>query len=168
MLGRFFATRTEVGRATTRSGEPVSILLGALQIIQLHRVVDGDPNAYKGPVVILVNGGSASGSELFAGSMQAAGRAKVVGEPSCGCLLGFLGYARVPGGADLAYSEVGFVLSNGRKVEGEGVIPDVAVPPTLADLRFGRDRALEEAQALLAKLASAPAPTPVPASSAAR
>jgi carboxyl-terminal processing protease len=150
MLSRFFTQRTELGRTTTRNGQPVSILLGTLQIIQLHREVDGDPNAYRAPVVILVNGQSASGSELFAGSMQAAGRAKVVGEPSCGCLLGFLGYARVPGGADLAYSEVGFVLSNGRKVEGEGVIPDVVVPPTLADLRYGRDRALEEAQALLA------------------
>jgi carboxyl-terminal processing protease len=164
MLSRFFTTRTELGRATTRSGEPVSILMGALQIIQLQRVVEGDPNAYRGPVVILVNGQSASGSELFAGSMQAAGRAKVMGEPSCGCLLGFLGYARVPGGADLAYSEVGFVLSNGRKVEGEGVIPDVAVPPSLADLRYGRDRALEEAQALLAKLTQAP--TAAPASAA--
>jgi C-terminal processing protease CtpA/Prc len=51
---------------------------------------------------------------------------------------------------------VGFVLSNGKKVEGEGVIPDDAVPLTLADLRLGRDRALEEAQALLATMAASP------------
>jgi carboxyl-terminal processing protease len=158
MLARFFTTRTELGRATTRSGEPVSILLGALQVIQLQREVAGDPNAYRGPVVILVNGQSASGSELFAGSMQAVGRARVVGQPSCGCLLGFLGYARVPGGAELAYSEVGFVLANGHKVEGEGVIPDDPVPLTLADLRYGRDRALEEAQALLGRMAAAGKP----------
>jgi carboxyl-terminal processing protease len=154
LLSRFFTQRTELGHTTTRTGAPVALLLGTVQIIELNRVVQGDPNAYKGPVVILVNGQSASGSELFAGSMQATGRAKVVGEPSCGCLLGFLGYARVPGGADLAYSEVGFVLSNGKKVEGEGVIPDDPVPPTLADLRLGRDRALEEAQALLRSMAA--------------
>jgi len=154
MLSRFFTERTELGRTTTRSGAPVALLLGAVEIIELHRVVQGERDAYKGPVVILVNGQSASGSELFAGSMQAAGRAKVVGQPSCGCLLGFLGYARVPGGAELAYSEVGFVLSNGKRVEGEGVIPDDPVPATLADLRLGRDRALEEAQALLARLAA--------------
>jgi carboxyl-terminal processing protease len=154
MLARFFTQRTELGHTTTRSGAPVALLLGAVQIIELNRVVQGDPNAYKRPVVVLVNGQSASGSELFAGSMQATGRAKVVGQPSCGCLLGFLGYARVPGGADLAYSEVGFVLSNGKRVEGEGVIPDDPVPPTLADLRLGRDRALEEAQALLARMAA--------------
>jgi len=156
LLSRFFTQRTELGRTTTRTGAPVSLFLGAVEIIQLKRVVEGDPGAYRGPVVVLVNGQSASGSELFAGSMQAVGRAKIVGQPSCGCLLGFLGYARVPGGADLAYSEVGFVLSNGKKVEGEGVIPDDPVPLTLADLRAGRDRALEEAQRLLGTLAASP------------
>ncbi|HET9651142.1 MAG TPA: S41 family peptidase, partial [Usitatibacter sp.] len=149
MLERFFTKSTELGRATTRTGKPVSLLFGAVDIIRLHRTVKGNPDAYRGPVVILVDGLSASGSELFAGTMQAAGRALVVGEPSCGCLLGFLGYAHVPGGADLAYSEVGFVMSNGKRIEGEGVIPDEAVPTTLADLRVSRDRALERAQELL-------------------
>jgi carboxyl-terminal processing protease len=151
MLERFFAKRTGLGRATTRDGRPVSMFLGAVDIIKLHREVGGAPDAYRGPVAILVDGGSASGSELFAGTMQAVGRAKVVGQPSCGCLLGFLGYASVPGGAQLAYSEVGFVLPNGRHIEGEGVIPDVEVPLSLSDLRLFRDRTLEEAQALLAR-----------------
>ena len=152
MLERFFTKRTEIGRATTRTGKPVSLLFGAVEIIRLHRVLSGDPDAYKGPVVILVDALSASGSELFAGTMQAAGRAKVVGQTSCGCLLGFLGYAHVPGGADLAYSEVGMVLSNGKHIEGEGVIPDVPVPLAIADLLVGRDRPLERAQELLATM----------------
>jgi carboxyl-terminal processing protease len=151
-LSKFFAVRTELGHATTRTGQPVAMLLGAVEIIKLKRTVDGDRNAYKGPVVILMNAQSASGSELFAGTMQAAGRAVVAGEPSCGCLLGFLGYARVPGGADLAYSEVGFVMSNGKRIEGEGVLPDYPVPVTLSDLQLNRDRALEEAQAILRTL----------------
>jgi carboxyl-terminal processing protease len=149
MLEKFFTQRTEVGRATTRTGEPVSVLFGAVEIIRLHRVVKGSSAAYTGPVVILVDALSASGSELFAGTMQATGRARVLGEPSCGCLLGYLGYAHVPGGAELAYSEVGFVLPNGKRIEGEGVIPDTPVPATLDDLRLGRDRALERAQELL-------------------
>jgi carboxyl-terminal processing protease len=86
--------------------------------------------------------------------MQAAGRAVVAGEPSCGCLLGFLGYARVPGGGELAYSEVGFVMSNGRRIEGEGVIPDYPVNVTLSDLQLNRDRGLEQAQAILATMKS--------------
>jgi carboxyl-terminal processing protease len=152
MLERFFTKKTEMGRATTRTGEPVSLFFGAVEIIRLHRAVAGSANAYRGPVVILVDAVSASGSELFAATMQAAGRAKVVGQPSCGCLLGFLGYAHVPGGAELAYSEVGFVTANGKRVEGEGVIPDDIVPLALADLRASRDRPLERAQELLARM----------------
>ena len=55
----------------------------------------------------------------------------------------------MPGGGELAYSEVGFVMANGKRIEGEGVIPEQPVPLTLADLQLNRDRALEEAQALL-------------------
>ena len=149
LLARFFTTRTDLGRVTTRTGRPVSMLFGTVEIIKLKSEIEGSKDAYTAPVVILVNAGSASGSELFAGAMQAAGRAVVVGEPSCGCLLGFLGYTRVPGGGELAYSEVGFVLANGKRIEGEGVIPDHLVSRTLTDLRENRDRALETAQELL-------------------
>jgi carboxyl-terminal processing protease len=166
MLEKFFTRPTQLGRATTRSGHAVSLLMGTVDIIKLERDVPGDPDAYRGPVVILVDGLSASGSELFAGTMQATGRAEVVGEPSCGCLLGFLGYARIPGGGALAYSEVGFVLSNGRHVEGEGVIPDRIVPHTLEDLRVSRDRPLEAAQAMLAAMKPAGAAPGAQATSA--
>jgi carboxyl-terminal processing protease len=152
LLEKFFTNRTEMGQVLTRSGKPVSLFFGMIEIIKLKRVVDGNKDAYKGSVAILVNAGSASASELFAGTMQAAGRAEVVGQPSCGCLLGFLGYAHVPGGGELAYSEVGFVLANGKRIEGEGVMPDDAVPLALPDLRASRDRTLEEAQVRLAAM----------------
>jgi carboxyl-terminal processing protease len=150
MLGHFFAKQAQLGRILTRTGQPVSILFGAVELVKLHTTVEANPAAYNGPVVILVNAQSASASELFAATMQAAGRATVMGEPTCGCLLGYLGYARIPGGGELAYSEIGFVMSNEKRIEGEGVIPDRIVPITLEDLRMNRDRTLEAAQALLA------------------
>ena len=156
LLAKFFTQRTDFGRVTTRTGHSVSILFGAVEIIKLKSESEGSKDAYTAPVVILVNAASASGSELFAGSMQATNRATVVGEPSCGCLLGFLGYARIPGGGELAYSEVGFVLPNGKRIEGEGVIPDRLVPLAVADLRIGRDRALETAEAILRDLVRKP------------
>ena len=152
LLERFYRDRTGTGRVITRTGKPVSLFFGAIEIIKLKRVVEGERDAYTGPIVVLLNAQSASASELFAATLQATGRAKVVGQRSCGCLLGFLGYAHVPGGADLAYSEVGFELSNGKHIEGEGVIPDKLVPIDPADLQMNRDRALEEAQALLATI----------------
>ena len=79
------------------------------------------------------------------------GRATVVGEVSCGCLLGFLGYAALPGGGALAYSEIGFRTAKGDIVEGRGVMPDVVIERSLSDLRLSRDRTLEAAQAALLK-----------------
>jgi carboxyl-terminal processing protease len=152
VLRRFFPNHADLGQTITRSGRPVALFFGAVEIIKLRSSVPGDPDAYKGPVVVLVNSGSASASELFSSTMQAAGRAAIVGQPTCGCLLGFLGYARVPGGAELAYSEVGFRLSNDKRIEGEGVIPDVPVPLTARDLQVNRDRTLEQAQARLATM----------------
>ena len=152
MLSRFYPKPTDLGNTTTRTGKPISMLFGAVEIIKLKNTVEGRSDAYTGPVVILTNAVSASGSELFSGTMQATGRAVVVGEPTCGCLLGFLGYAKVPGGAELAYSEVGFTLSNGQRIEGVGVQPNHLVPLTIADLRVNRDRALETAQEILRHL----------------
>ena len=163
MLSEFFGVPTEIGRVTTRTGEPISMLFGAVEIIKLKNTIQGNPKAYTGPVAILVNSGSASGSELFAAAMQSTGRATIVGQTTCGCLLGFLGYARIPGGGELAYSEVGFVLGNGKRIEGEGVVPDVPVPLTLADLVVSRDRTLEAAQELLQrKVAANPPRRPAP------
>lgn len=151
LLAEFFDKPTELGRTTTRTGQPISVLFGAVEIIKLKNAAEGNPGAYKKPVVILVNSQSASASELFSGTMQATGRAVVVGQPTCGCLLGFLGYARIPGGGELAYSEVGFVLTNGKRIEGEGVMPDVTVPLALSDLVVSRDRVLETAEMILKK-----------------
>jgi carboxyl-terminal processing protease len=156
VMAQFFDKRTEIGRTLTRTGRPVSMFFGALEVIELNLAVPGSPEAYKGPVIVLVNESSGSGSEFFAGSMQALGRATVLGQPTCGCLLGFLGYASVPGGGELAYSEIGFVMSNGKRIEGEGVIPDHTIPLALADLQLNRDRVLEEAQAILAATAKKP------------
>jgi len=51
----------------------------------------------------------------------------------------------VPGGAQMAYSELAFVTKNGSKVEGDGVAPDIEVKLTRDDLMLNRDRVLERA-----------------------
>jgi C-terminal processing protease CtpA/Prc len=44
-------------------------------------------------------------------------------------------------------------MTNNKRIEGEGVIPDHEVSPVLIDLQQGRDRPLEEAQEVLRTLA---------------
>ena len=107
--------------------------------------LQGVKSPYLAPVVVLVDSESASSSELFAGSLQSMGRAEIVGEVTCGCLLGYLGYANVPGGGALSYSELDMVPTNGKRIEGVGVIPDHALALSRQDLIDGKDRALERA-----------------------
>jgi carboxyl-terminal processing protease len=105
--------------------------------------------AYAGPVVVLIDSASASGSELMAGALRAMGRARLIGQTSCGCLLGVLGPLPLPGGGRLSFSEVDFELEGLPRIEGAGLQPDESVPATLADLQRGHDAALTAAEAWL-------------------
>ena len=155
LIGSFFKTKTLIGRTETRTGQPVSIAFGAIKLITLERSASGREDAYAGKVAILMDMDSASASEATASGLQSTGRAIVVGETSCGCLLAYLGYATLPGGGELAYSEVGFTTIKGERIEGRGVIPDIAVERTTDDIRANRDRTLEMAQAALLKQVTA-------------
>jgi len=151
VAARLFEGKFEAGRSLTRTGKPITLAFDWIEVVKIRQEIVGT-GTYLGPVVVLVNGDSASGSELFAAILQAQGRATIMGQTTCGCLLAYLGYVPVPGGGRLAYSEVGFALSNGKRIEGEGVVPDEPVGVTAADLRVERDRALEDAQARLKTL----------------
>ncbi len=145
LVGAFFKSKTLIGRTTTRNGNPVTLAFGAIRFSSIERFVPGQADAYEGRVVVLIDTASASASEAVAAALQSTGRATIVGETSCGCLLAFMGYASVPGSAELAYSEIGFTTAKGERVEGRGVVPDVEVVLRRADLAEQRDRALEAA-----------------------
>jgi len=99
---------------------------------------------FAGPLAVLVDEGSASASEVFAGGMQALGRARVFGRTSMGAVLG-ASFDRLPDG-DVLYHALGDVTARGgRALEGRGVIPDDSVTATRADLLAGRDPVLETA-----------------------
>lgn len=142
--------RTLIARLATRDGRRPSAMLGLFRLpLQLHAGGEA-AQLYGGPVAVLVNQGTASTSEVIAASLQERGRARIVGATSCGCALGVLRYRRLATGGALAISEIGLLTGLGRRIEGEGVSPDLPVPLSLADLREGRDPALEAAVRLLA------------------
>jgi len=109
--------------------------------------------AYSGPVVILAGPETGSSSELFAAGMQDTGRAKVVGGQTCGCVLGINTAVDLKDGGEVVISETLWFTPHGRKLEGEGVIPDRTVASTLGDLRRKRDPVLEEGERLLKEMA---------------
>lgn len=138
-----------VARLATRTGKAPSALMGLVKLPLELKAGKRGGGVYSGPVVILVNEGSASTTEVIAAGLQEQGRARIVGTRSCGCALGVLEHRKLKDGRMLAISEVGLVSGLGRRIEGEGVVPDRLVAPTLADLREGRDPALEAAVAEL-------------------
>jgi carboxyl-terminal processing protease len=99
---------------------------------------------YAGPLAILVDELSASASECFAGGLQSLGRARVFGTRSMGQALP-ASTRQLSNGDVLMYAVGDFVTSTGRRLEGQGVVPDEGVPVTRAALAAGRDEPLEAA-----------------------
>ncbi len=50
------------------------------------------------------------------------------------------------GGGELQISELGYLSSKGRKLEGVDITPDKVAVATLADLRSRRDAWIDEAE----------------------
>ena len=153
IAGDFFPERVSFGTVISRSGKKPSLMLRILGVPSQLEVGSSVERAYSGPLVILVNNGSGSSAELFAAGMKENRRAAIVGRQTCGCVLGSIGH-RVRGGGQVDISEFAIVTGKGHKLEGLGVVPDVAVPLTLDDLSNHRDAALEEAVAILNKSAA--------------
>jgi carboxyl-terminal processing protease len=107
-------------------------------------LVNPQPNPYKGAVVVLVDGLSASTSEIFALGLQEAGRAAVVGETTAGAALPSL-FTRLPTGATFQFAFADFKTPKGVRIEGRGAVPDVPVELDRPSLLAGRDPQLEAA-----------------------
>jgi carboxyl-terminal processing protease len=149
IAGYLLPERTRFALDRTRSGKPVSSFGGLFKVgLELYAGRRGE-QVYSGPVAILVRGRTASAAEIFSAGMQEAGRAKVFGSQTCGCVLGIIKQRKVRGGGVLEISEMLWLTPKGRKLEGEGVLPDREVRPTIADLQQKRDAPLEEAEKTL-------------------
>ncbi len=99
---------------------------------------------FAGPVAVLTDALSVSTAEIFAGGLQKLGRARVFGTPSAGQALPSI-TTKLPNGDVLVHAFADFRGPGGYRLEGPGVVPDVAAPLTRAALLAGRDPALDAA-----------------------
>jgi carboxyl-terminal processing protease len=110
----------------------------------IHFVVNPQTDVFKGPVAVLVDGCSASTSEIFAGGLKDLGRAKIFGERTAAAALPSL-IEKLPNGDGFQYAMANYISEGGKPLEGNGVMPDVEVKPTRQALLAGRDPALDAA-----------------------
>jgi carboxyl-terminal processing protease len=99
---------------------------------------------FAGPVAVLVDELTASTSECFTGALQGLGRVRVFGSRTMGQALPAV-TRELPNGDVLLYAVGDFTTAGGVALEGQGVVPDRIVSPTVAGLAGGRDEPLEAA-----------------------
>ena len=91
----------------------------------VEREVTGDAPLADIPLVVLVDGNSASASEIVAGALQDLGRAEVVGTQTFG--KGTVQTIRdLDLGAGVKFTTAEYFTPSGDSIEGVGVTPDVA------------------------------------------
>jgi carboxyl-terminal processing protease len=107
------------------------------------RTMGGGATYADTPLVVLTNGGSASGSEILAAAFKDLHRAQIVGEKTAGALGGAIDVALPEGGMSITVERI--TSPEGHVVEGVGVAPDVAVTLGEADMEQGVDPQLQAA-----------------------
>ena len=107
---------------------------------------------YSGPMVTLVNGGTASASEILAGALQDDSRSPLLGSNTFGKGL-IQTLTNLSDGSGLAVTVAGYVTPSGRDIQGQGITPDKILdgPEPLNPGGEG-DRWLSDAERMLQSL----------------
>ena len=126
--------------------------------LQAETIVAGDVNAYDLPLAVLVNGASASASEIVAGALRDYDRAQLVGEATFGKGLvqrvhGF------PDGSSVRITFAQWLTPNKTPIAEEGIAPDVLV--VAPETHDQGDPQLDRAVNIVLAEAGLPPATPV-------
>ncbi len=108
-------------------------------------LADTDPGtAWDGPLAVLVNGSSASASEIFAGAIQDYGRGLIVGEQTFGkgTVQRVLDLNQTFRAEDSVFGALKLTINKFYRITGEstqrkGVVPDIAYPDPFSRDEFG-------------------------------
>ncbi len=136
-------------------GQPIVATMGRDGLESPQQASPG--SLYSGPMVTLVNGGTASASEILAGALQDDGRSPLLGERTFGkgliqTLIG------LGDGSGLAVTVARYATPSGRDIQNQGIEPDQRLAgPEPLDPGGSDDAWLESAAtSLVARLEASP------------
>jgi carboxyl-terminal processing protease len=109
---------------------------------------EGTPHLKSYPAVVLVNGGSASASEILAGALKDYGLAKIVGEKTYG-KGSVQGLEELSDGSLVKITVAKWFTPKGNSINEEGITPDIGVKLTDEDFNKGLDPQLNAAVNIL-------------------
>lgn len=152
VLGRFLRGGVATYRADREGNRfPLDVVGGRVRVFDL-------------PMVVLVDGGSASASEIVAGALQDSKRAILIGEQTFG-KGSIQNVFDLEDGSSVRVTVAHWLTPNGRQIQDVGLTPDIVAPRTPEDYAADRDPQLDTAVAYLLGNALPPAaatPTPKP------
>lgn len=137
-----YVLRDHDGRFTLNTDDFVS---GSTLLVYMRdrtSIIDAyycnDNNEVDLPIVILTNGNSASASELFTRTLQAYGKAIVVGEKTYGKGV-MQNIQPLPDGSAIRLTVAGYFPPDGYKIDGVGVVPDIPIDMEGGELKYNAD-----------------------------
>jgi carboxyl-terminal processing protease len=139
--GGLFANAVEIADMFLDKGEIVSIV-NREQDRRVYRAHPG--RAFRAPMVVLIDGGSASASEILGGALKDNRRATLIGAQSFGKGL-VQKINALPEGAGLNITISRYLTPNGTDINKKGIEPDVKVAFGEADFHARRDPQLDKA-----------------------
>jgi carboxyl-terminal processing protease len=145
--GGYLKTAVEVSSLWLDQGKTVVSERRGGQTLSTDYALGG--NVFKGlPTIVLVNGGSASASEITAGALRDNGAATIIGEKSFG--KGSVQQVEsLPGGGELKVTIARWFTPAGKNIDKQGITPDVTVAMSDADVAAGKDPQKDKATEIL-------------------
>lgn len=143
LVGFFFDREVKIADSKTRKG-----------LRPLTATPKPEGRRFRGRLTVLVDSDSASAAEAFARVVQLEKRGTVIGDRTAGAVMASIYAPLEYAEGDRSYSYgvsvtvADLLMSDGKSLEGAGVVPDEVLLPTPEDLAAGRDPVLARAAAL--------------------
>lgn len=143
--GGYLSVATDIGNLFIERGKV--ILKEDRGRAGIDEILSSGPGAFSQfQVIILINEGSASASEILAGAIKE-------NNPNTTTIIGKTSFGKgtvqefipLSDGSSLKLTIAGWLLPSGESIDGKGISPDIEVEMTEDDVKAGRDPQLEKA-----------------------